>query len=60
MKNLLNFLNDQRGQDTVEYALIAAFIATAATALSPAIAAVALHLGRSINVLDAALAITAR
>ncbi len=54
------FWQDQRGQDTVEYAMIVAFIASAATALSPAIAAVALHLGRSIGVLNAALAVTAR
>jgi Flp pilus assembly pilin Flp len=54
------FWQDQRGQDTVEYALIVAFIASAATAISPAIAAVALHLGRSIGILDAALAATAR
>lgn len=55
-----NFWNNQRGQDTVEYALIGAFIASAATAISPAIAAVAMHLGRSIGVLDAALAATSR
>lgn len=54
------FWQDQRGQDTIEYALIVAFIASAATAISPAIAAVALHLGRSIGVLDAALAATSR
>jgi Flp pilus assembly pilin Flp len=54
------FWRDQRGQDTVEYALILAFIASAAVALSPAMASVAAHLGRSIGVLDAALAATAR
>jgi Flp pilus assembly pilin Flp len=51
--------NDQRGQDTVEYALIAAFITAAAMALSPAVLSVALYLGRVMHILDGALGLTA-
>jgi Flp pilus assembly pilin Flp len=51
-----SFWKDQRGQDTIEYALIVAFIATAATAATPAALAVAAHLERSMAILTAALA----
>ena len=54
------FLQDQRGQDTIEYALIVGFIATAATAISPAVAAVAVRMGQSVGILHAALAVTAQ
>lgn len=47
--------NDQAGQDFVEYALLAAFGATAAASLSPAIAATVMYMGRSIGVLQLAL-----
>ncbi len=54
------FWQDQRGQDTVEYAMIVAFIATAATAISPAVASVAVHFGQSVGILHVALAATAQ
>ncbi len=54
------FWQDQRGQDTVEYALIVAFVASAAVAISPTIASVAAYFSRSMSVLEAALAVTAR
>ena len=50
---------DQRGQDTVEYALIVAFIASAAAAISPAVAAVAVHFAHAMGILNVALAATA-
>jgi Flp pilus assembly pilin Flp len=50
---------DQRGQDMIEYALIAAFVAAAAMALSPAVLTTAMFLGRSMRVLDVALSLTA-
>jgi Flp pilus assembly pilin Flp len=50
---------DERGQDFVEYALVGAFVATAAIGLSPAVYAVAAYLGQSIHIIDAALAATA-
>ncbi len=42
-----------------EYALIAAFVTAAAMALSPAILATTMFLGRSMRVLDLALSLTA-
>ena len=57
---LLKFWQNQRGQDTVEYALIVAFIASAAVAISPSIAALAAYFSRSMSVLEAALAVTGR
>jgi len=56
---LRNLWRDQRGQDMTEYALIGAFVAAAAMAISPAILATAFYLGRTIHILDAALAMTA-
>ncbi|MEO5926659.1 MAG: hypothetical protein ABIR70_22790 [Bryobacteraceae bacterium] len=56
---LKNFWQDQRGQEMTEYALIAAFVAAAAMAISPAILATAMFLGRSMRVLDLALSLTA-
>jgi len=53
------FWQDQRGQDLTEFALLGAFVASAAMALSPAILAVAMYLGQSIRILDLALASTA-
>jgi Flp pilus assembly pilin Flp len=50
---------DQRGQDMVEYALIAAFISAAAMAISPAILTTAAFLQQSMRVLDLALSLTA-
>jgi Flp pilus assembly pilin Flp len=47
---------DQRGQDMTEYALIAAFVSAAVMALSPAVLAVALYLGRSMHIINSALA----
>ena len=35
MKHLTRFLNDDRGQDLIEYALMAGFVAVAAGALMP-------------------------
>jgi len=56
---ILRFWQDQRGQDMTEFALLGAFVAAAAVALSPAILAVALYLGQSIRILDLALSSTA-
>ena len=56
---LLKFWQNQRGQDTVEYALIMAFIASAAVAVSPSIATVTAHFSRSMSVLETALSVTA-
>ena len=53
---LKKLYRNEKGQDMLEYALIAAFVATCATAISPAIAATAAHLGRSIGLLQSALA----
>jgi pilus assembly protein Flp/PilA len=39
MKQLKRFLNDEQGQDLVEYALMAGFVAVAAGALMPSISA---------------------
>ncbi len=47
--------NDQAGQDFIEYALVAAFVATVAVSLSPAIAATVTYMGRSLGVLQLAL-----
>lgn len=47
--------NDQAGQDFVEYALLAAFAATAGASISPAIAATVTYMGRSLGVLQLAL-----
>ena len=52
------FWQDQRGQDTVEYALIVAFITSAAVAVSPAVASVAAYFSRSMSVLETALSVT--
>lgn len=49
------FWRDERGQDMVEYALIGAFVATAAVGLSPAVYAVAAYFGQSIQLLQVAL-----
>jgi pilus assembly protein Flp/PilA len=38
MKNLLLKLKDQRGQDLIEYALMAGFVAVAAGAIMPGVA----------------------
>jgi Flp pilus assembly pilin Flp len=46
---------DERGQDMVEYALIGAFVATAAVSLSPAIYAVASYFSHSLQLLFVAL-----
>jgi Flp pilus assembly pilin Flp len=35
---LLKFLLDRRGQDFIEYALLAAFVATCAATISPTVA----------------------
>jgi len=51
--------HDQRGQDMIEYALIAAFVTAAAMALAPAILTTALFLQQSTRVLELALALTA-
>jgi len=40
--------------------MIVAFIASAATAISPAVAAVAVHMGHSLGILNVALSTTAR
>ena len=52
---LRNLWKNQAGQDFLEYALIAAFVATAAASLSPAIAATVAYMGRSMGVLQLAL-----
>ncbi|MEO8097991.1 MAG: Flp family type IVb pilin [Acidobacteriota bacterium] len=49
---------NEKGQDLLEYALVAGFVATAATSVAPAIVATAAHLGQSIGLLQAALAVT--
>ncbi len=56
---LKRFWQDQRGQDMVEYALIAAFISAAVMAVSPAILTTVAFLDRSLRVLDLVLALTA-
>jgi Flp pilus assembly pilin Flp len=56
---LQRFFTDQRGQDLTEYALIAAFVSAAVMALSPAILATALYVGRVMHILDSALMQTA-
>jgi Flp pilus assembly pilin Flp len=51
--------DDERGQDMTEYALVGAFVAAAAMAVSPAVYAVAMYLGQSIRILDVSLAVIA-
>lgn len=51
--------DDERGQDMIEYALVGAFVAAAAIAVSPAVYAVAVYLGQSVRVIDASLAVIA-
>ncbi len=55
MSMIRKIWRDEHGQDMVEYALIAAFVATAAVSLSPAVYAVAVFFGQSIQRLMTAL-----
>ena len=56
MRRLIRrFFADQNAATAIEYALIAAFVATAAASLSPAIAATVAYMGRSMGVLQLAL-----
>jgi Flp pilus assembly pilin Flp len=59
MKTLNKIWKNQAGQDFVEYALIAGFVATAAASASPAIAAVVARMTATMNLLDTALKVTA-
>jgi len=50
---------DLRGQDLIEYALLGAFVASCAVALFPAISATGNYFSQVVNVLSAAIAVTA-
>jgi Flp pilus assembly pilin Flp len=52
-------LKDQAGQDMVEYALLAAFVASLAVAIFPAIGSTAVLYSRAMSALSQALAATA-
>ncbi len=56
---LVRLLMNRKGQDLVEYALISAFVAAAAVAISPAVASTTLRFSVVISLLDRALADTA-
>lgn len=56
---LLEVWADEHGQDMAEYALVGAFVAAAAVAVSPAVYAVAVYLGQSIREIDLSLAMIA-
>ena len=61
LRNLMTRLaRDQKGQDILEYALIAAFVATCAVALFPAIAVSSTRFGQVISVIDVVLNQTAQ
>jgi Flp pilus assembly pilin Flp len=63
MQTILQFIrdlrHDQRGQDMVEYALVAGLAVSAAMAISPAIASTATYFGHVTQVLAQLAAATA-
>ena len=59
IKRMIRLGSDQRGQDFIEYALIAGLVATSAAAISSAIAATAVQLGGVMSALAKAIAVTA-
>ena len=58
-KTLKSLLADRNGQDMVEYALITAFVATCAVALSSAIAETSTYFGAVMSLLQVAINQTA-
>ena len=59
IKKVAKLGSDQQGQNFIEYALIVGLAATAAAAISPAIAATAAHFGSAMSALAGVLAVTA-
>ena len=59
IKMIARLCSDQRGQDFIEYALIAGLVATSAVAISSAVAATGIHFGGAMAALAQAIAATA-
>ena len=58
-RTLISLAPNRKGQDLVEYALLAGFLAAAVVALSPAILSTSVYFSAVVNLLSQAVAQTA-
>jgi Flp pilus assembly pilin Flp len=59
IKKIARLYQDQRGQDFIEYALIAGLVVTSAVAISSAVAATGIQFGGAMDALAQAITATA-